>query len=185
MLSQWRGYAGDGTGVSVGFDFKKMPVKAYLPLSMVVPEVGLRKIIYDVNHQNARVAEIFGKCAAASDFTAVAEIVSALQECTVLFKNPAFQEEAEWRLVHGPLVMVPYDTTLDYGVGLGFHVKHRVTDNALVSYYELSFPKEAITTIYLGPQNKFSRYDLDLFLGLNGFRHVTVQHSQATYKSRS
>jgi hypothetical protein len=112
LLSQWRGYAEEGGGYSLGFTFKDQ--------SRVMLENGnsyrphLRRVLYDRDRQEKlvddyleRVCEIIS--VEADQFPAeenqmvagstATHVMNTLMDWIVSFKHPGFKEENEWRLV--------------------------------------------------------------------------------------
>jgi hypothetical protein len=105
LLSQWRSYSDPGKGLSIGFDPDKLANTAYSQQFMV------GQCIYDPNRQREIATEILGTIEgqarirfpdsrARAIFEPVFEAVETdLLRIAVLFKDRAFSEEAEWRLV--------------------------------------------------------------------------------------
>jgi Protein of unknown function (DUF2971) len=109
LLSQWRGYGRGDAPAALGFDL--FPVAQFNNLP---PRTILRKVIYDEAEQKRQVADIVrawlqtAQTLLQSDGTDPKEIfpdpaIEALQEALsehhLCFKNPAFSEEREWRLI--------------------------------------------------------------------------------------
>ena len=108
LLSQWRGYGANGTGVSLRFDPKKFD---YLtgPGSPAGGLMRLWKIFYDGNQQERIVLK-------AIDFAfqrqepidvRVRKAAEAIRFFIPTFKNENFQEERECRLIFTPSVGRP------------------------------------------------------------------------------
>lgn len=116
LLSQWRAYGHRGGGYNLGFTFTS-DTKFYhtSDLSEKESHVILRKIIYDSNKQKEIVTNYVSSIISyAKDATkyfknhggpeaweAMAAMESANILCDLMlsFKNPAFSEENEWRLI--------------------------------------------------------------------------------------
>lgn len=109
LLSQWRGYGRGDAPAALGLDLFPLAQFNNLP-----PWTLLRKVIYDEAEQKRQVADIVRtwlqtvQALLQSDGTDPKEIfpypaISALQEALLehqlCFKNPAFSEEHEWRLI--------------------------------------------------------------------------------------
>jgi hypothetical protein len=105
LLSQWRSYSDPGKGLSIGFDPDKLADTAYSQGFMV------GQCIYDPKRQKELAAEVlsaiesqakmmFPNSPARARFEPAFEAVEGdLLKIAVLFKDNAFREEAEWRLV--------------------------------------------------------------------------------------
>jgi hypothetical protein len=102
LLSQWRAYGLQGTGFSLGFDPKGLAKNARGFL--------LAKVEYDRNTQQQGVSAFFQEVVEMFDGVNVSEIEgseltvyewmeSELLRFVVSCKNPAYDEEQEWRLV--------------------------------------------------------------------------------------
>ncbi len=114
QLSQWRGYADKGAGYSIGFDTKEL-TKQFDPVNGGEDRGGffLSNVIYERKVQVSLVEKLLRAAAVVSDEMAsqlatnlgalIAEVANwvgfRLLQHFMLFKDPAFSEEAEWRLV--------------------------------------------------------------------------------------
>ncbi|MEX2634629.1 MAG: DUF2971 domain-containing protein [Balneolales bacterium] len=125
LLSQWREYSDRGGGYSLGFEFNENTMIFFnqedygnsFEKIKSTPQPLLRKVIYDVEEQNRLVkvyldeikkgydAGINGKVESrfrTKDLHAAvmgAQSVDILLDMIFAFKNPAFKEEKEWRLM--------------------------------------------------------------------------------------
>lgn len=119
LLSQWRSYAANGGGYSIGLDFSnKTKISSDISNLNNVSPLFLRKIIYNksdqqnlvssyldkvINAVNSAIAKGLGK--QYKDMPSYVPSVMAMQAANVLldmiitFKNPVFESEQEWRLV--------------------------------------------------------------------------------------
>ncbi len=115
LLGQWRGYAEEGGGYSIGFTFNDEPQmildegKSYCP--------NLRRVMYDKKRQKyivdgylEKICQIMSKKivkyprkdhVAMSSSTAL-HAMNTLMGWIVSFKHPGFKEEEEWRLMRMP-----------------------------------------------------------------------------------
>jgi hypothetical protein len=105
LLSQWRSYSDPGKGLSIGFDPDKLADTAYTQGFMV------GQCIYDPKRQKQLAAEVLGvienqarakfhDSKARALFEPIFDSVETdLLKIAVLFKDYAFREEKEWRLV--------------------------------------------------------------------------------------
>lgn len=105
LLSQWRGYAGIGGGIAIGFRSQSLA-------ELATKERGrLGHCIYDEDSQNAIIDEIINELLdKTKDFTSfvtsgfrriASDFDNTLIYCGAFFKDKGFREESEWRLVTG------------------------------------------------------------------------------------
>lgn len=106
VLSQWRAYSSDGEGYAIGFDASVFPSLQVRPLRVLydkrqqIDEALFIKSIYAVEQTEAiKYGSDFGRMCA----TFACDMAS--------FKNPAFAEEKEVRIVHA-LVFEPSNDSL-------------------------------------------------------------------------
>jgi len=125
QLSQWRGYCPNGSGFSIGFDFKSS-------LGNLVEEQDftLVKCEYDEGKQKEMIGSFLKKTLeefhenendTLRDFNVWSEFLTLAPK----IKNSKFKEEQEWRLVSRP-------KTLDFN-----DVKFRVGKSMLIPYIEI------------------------------------------------
>lgn len=181
VLSQWRGYAANGSGFAVGFRRGKLE-------ELTDEQVALSKIGYgyrdleDVNEVIGTLAEAF--IGDAQRFRGdPAQIVQASLDPTpeklalqrraamALFrvKNDAFYEEREWRL---HLFERPKEIP---------ELKFRATAKGVSPYKEIKFPADAVCAIVLGPRNQTPESVVSALLEKSGLA-ATVSQSQASYR---
>ena len=147
LLSQWRGYGAVGGGYALGFVGRHIGAQELTSLDK--PEPILRKVIYDRRTQQGLVRDwlegVFrveqelrkhpGQLAAQQrSFQLLFAFSMFLSECMNCFKDPAYWEEQEWRIIQfgrvgdrevikaafrpGRTHIVPY-TALDFSQGKG------------------------------------------------------------------
>lgn len=178
MLSQWRGYANQGTGFAVGFNTKKIQdiIETLSTQNKQIALFKLGKVIYDANLQEGLVRTELKYVTEGNH----GDIQSRLSSLAPFYKNPAFEEEKETRIV----VSVKKDTsTLSQLKGVS--IESRTASNSITTYLPIKFPIEAITHITLGPQNTTDIFQLETFLAMNGYDNdkIKIEHSVASYKS--
>jgi hypothetical protein len=144
LLSQWRAYGRDGRGVAVGFDRERL-------LNAVTQPARLARVIYDDTQLIATLNTIIDHGVEAitkAHFTKDefdrywGSVANFLIQHLMRFKNRAFQEEREWRLICLPRQDV---------------IRFRVNNSRVIPYLEVRFSPEAISRIRLGP--KYGRTD--------------------------
>jgi hypothetical protein len=151
LLSQWRSYGDPGKGLSIGFDPEKLADTAYSQSFMV------EKCIYESDRQKVVAAEVlsaieqqarlaFPDSPARTFFQPIFDGVETdLLKIAVLFKDHAFSEENEWRLV-SPVVS-------NY---LTSPVKFREGRSLLTSYLSFELPsghnrRVELKHVWIGP----------------------------------
>lgn len=177
QLSQWRGYADDGRGVSIGFDKEKFKMNS---------DYQLKKVEYDKRKQKGLARKISDKVlfdikkvikenSAISD----AEIIEILNKYykdmftyLAMCKAPFFKEEQEWRL-------------FKYDNQGSLQFDYIFSNNNLKKYVSVCFD-EIISSydsmdIRLGPKCIAKPEEVKEYIiqkGLNG----SVRESKGTYK---
>jgi hypothetical protein len=198
QLSQWRGYADDGHGVSIGFDkneLEKIKGEEGWPLH-------LKQMIYDRNEQVEflksdlnEVKETFEKADIRYPYKAdgllmpedrkkennekwtevVDTFISVITKIDC-FKNPAFEEEKEYRL----FVRRP-DKVTDYPYPINYRTKrNRIIPNTFINIGDIS--NQPIKQIILGPKNESSELNIEEILAKNEMLEVEIIRSKASYR---
>ena len=190
-LGQWRAYADDARGYSIGF---RGGAIANLPASLLAVEYEREKQVEQMMNalgatykENEADGHSFGD----KFFTSCVMIGSYL----LAFKNPIFRDEKEVRSFHvinventGKLMRLK-----DNGGQLGTKekvagekVEFRIRDNALIGYLDISFRRNfessAIKTIIIGAKNRNWPANIFYFSGSLGYEDITVQKSTSTYR---
>jgi hypothetical protein len=202
LLSQWRLYADDGSGVSIGF------TKEYFDkLGQIRRDRGnefnidLTKVVYEIEEQKAKLSEIVDffrqivKDGGTSmpvqglleDDSQFAKRMSAWRRMIPVsilsyfaaysMKNPSFFDEREWRFVSHNLFS-KIDASLrpfDY----------RAKFDRIVPYRRIRLEDigiSPISSIYLGPKNMTSQRTIEEILKLNKFNDVPVYRSISSYR---
>lgn len=217
LLSQWRGYANDGKGVAIGFYSRNFI------LAQDYKNIKFNKITYDMdivkNELHNYVIEKLKKsylkkknCTGISSYTdAINDIISGMVYNAVFYKNPAFREENEWRLVFYPFgnirnLLINHKTMdlssnqlfydrmyesieykRDYNGLVRGNLQFRCTDDKIISYVDMDFNEikaSMIAEIVIGPKSNIDDKDLRLFLMSNGYdlSRINIRKSTATYR---
>jgi len=192
VLSQWRAYSEDGSGVAIGFDIEKLGIENKLPITGATSQIstGFSKVIYDIEAQKNIVNQIFDHWLdkinlGTTDTTASIEVMGQLKMYASIFKNPSFKEEKECRLIHTPLILDnnENETTL---MGQMSDVYFRENKRDIVSYFKWSFEKEfsssIIPKIIVGPKCRLEKYDFNMYLSVNGLQKTEVSPSSSSYR---
>lgn len=101
LLSQWRGYASHGKGMSLGFNPGAIKALA------TEQHFSLGQCLYDPKKQSKIIETIIDRvlaiCASSACLsTSFDQLEGDLLGICALFKHPAFAEEQEWRIVSQP-----------------------------------------------------------------------------------
>lgn len=199
QLGQWRGYADNGAGISIGFN----PEYLESICDSTTNEnfaVRLSKMTYDVTEQKKLVAKPFETVLhfaqegglslpslldddEAQDRKKKAQ--ADLAKSFILFlphlfsmKNPAFREEKEWRLLS-------HITRIGDGGGDISKMEFRASKDRIVPYIKLKLRDSqlpAIDQVIIGPRNLTPIEAVQAFLSKHGFHGAKVRKSEASYR---
>ena len=186
VLSQWRAYADDGKGYVIGFNAKELlglPIRAL-------------QVLYDKEQQ-------------IKEATATIDALYQLKQedsnefktfCNVFgydlsaFKNPAFIEEKEIRLIH----LLDFKKNNDFmklvdkgGIYFGEdrkgeEIKFRIKQDIPTPYIELDFSNNnkinPIKEVVIGPKNEVMKTAIRIFLETIGIEKIEINKSNASYR---
>ncbi|HXJ99762.1 MAG TPA: DUF2971 domain-containing protein [Gelidibacter sp.] len=186
VLSQWRAYADDGKGYVIGFNAKELlglPIRAL-------------QVLYDKEQQ-------------IKEATATIDALYQLKQedsnefktfCNVFgydlsaFKNPAFIEKKEIRLIH----LLDFKKSNDFmklvdkgGIYFGEdrkgeEIKFRIKQDIPTPYIELDFSNNnkinPIKEVVIGPKNEVMKTAIRIFLETIGIEKVEINKSNASYR---
>lgn len=207
LLSQWRAYSDNGSGLSIGFDQSCFGVEGS-------PLPTLKQVIYDPDVQKQliqpnmdRAIELIEEGAGnrpsllgnfgeteeerrvreARDNDLVVAIFGLFPHLYIL-KNPAFQEEKEWRSV--TIIIAPNqlaEISESQGAGqLLTQLKFCARVDRIVPYAELpldtKLDRPVICEIVLGPRNVTPTKVVEAALLHHGWKGVRVRKSTASYR---
>ncbi|MEK4663025.1 DUF2971 domain-containing protein [Priestia sp. FSL H7-0729] len=184
LLSQWRGYAQDGEGLAIGFSKKVLN-------SLVVEHfTAFKKVVYGKSEQNEYIETILSSLHNTSIASVIPDFHTNERFNIPYYKNPAFKEEKEWRLVYyqDSSSFLNYNTIGEPRIKANFSkIKMRSDGTRLISYMELDFSKikkELIKSVVIGPKSKLSEADIKLFLYSEGYdpNNVKIKVSSCSYK---
>ncbi len=180
MLSQWRGYAAQGAGFSIGFKSAAL-LKAIKGTS--------EALLYPVTYADdyADLGDMTKKLIVAllkSPGEPPDNFIQSAAKEKWAVKNKAFEEEHEYRLILTPkhdaggIITFPSGETAER--------KYRATETDVREYYELSLtainPNDLISEIVLGPKNVSNPEALKRQLKELGFDNIVIRKSAATYR---
>lgn len=146
VLSQWRAYADDGYGVSIGFNRSYFDFYPHGPLLSYNKEhtTGLYDVIYDGQTQDATIKEIVGYLINANNnendkYKLFIHLSHILKKLSYTYKNPAFHEENETRIIHTPFILTNGELGKLTINGALSDIQHRVTNRNITTYFEYDF----------------------------------------------
>ena len=201
-LGQWRGYADDGRGISVGFRSSFLNHITDLNAGMKFEAFDFIKVGYSQRKLNSffqdqcslknavnckddkDVSNLFYNC------------IATTMDNAAYFKNPSFSEEKEWRIIFKwPLLAYNgihlLDEANDHGEFFSpLKYDYCVRNNRLVSHLEIQIRdiRKAIQEIVIGPKCPISIFDLTTYLidmgVLTGFQDkaILISKSESTYR---
>lgn len=177
LLSQWRAYAGDGKGVSIGFDFSH--INTELKLFSITPTVIRQEVIYNQEEQRQKIIQEWGPIKKLDEESRTISFLQTIYPLAATFKNPAFKEEKEHRLILIP-TKFPNETILPENIS---ELKFREKDGAIISYFEYKISiKDVIKRIVIGPRCRATEQDIRLLLSAHSLHDVEIVTSTASYR---
>lgn len=205
LLSQWRAYAGDGGGVSIGFSKQHFEALAGALYAQQSGEaLSLHKIAYSSEDQASLVQSILDdvvhavkagaldtgtlltplegdrKVEVDKHFRSLTASFLALHLVQYRVKNPAFCEEREWRLIS---LILSYATEASSHGDLS-KMDFRPGHDRIVPYRILPLGETVpcITEVVLGPKNITPTRYITAALERYGWKDVPVRISAASYR---
>jgi len=188
LLSQWRGYAGT-SGYALGFDSKVLK-------GLTGDHVLLTPVVYDPQTQRRLISDLVGRWqevfrrsdpgAFSRQIRALGAFVfaQALLFLAASFKNDAFHEEDEWRLLYRRQMVV------DDGSGIKIDYVERA--GMVGSYATLHLPPPTPQTIpvrhfVIGPTSDppLAAFSLQAFLRSIGYSEDLIQISSSVVPLRT
>ena len=164
-LSCWRGYGDDGKGVSLGFDLQEI-VASNNNLSM-------QKIQYANKDPQKEIIANVQRDLKGIQKLDITEAIKTLTEKAIKYKNSAFREENEVRLIYNTL-----------SPAQSFQMKFRGTSNNLIRYVETNFPKSSLKSIVIGPRWGMDANTVRDFLSSYAYNDVLdISVSDASYRA--
>lgn len=182
-LGQWRGYADDGKGVTIGFNSSF--IKKVNTIGDSIQDVAVDFHFARVHYSKKDVDKLFYDTVGLSKIAVDTEpddVIALMKRAVVYsyihapqYKNRNFKDEKEWRIVYSMFLSnlekgdrpgIPQEKNLlSKEITLGNYA-YTLKGDTLVSHVELGLPqiKRAIHSITIGPKSKISRADLKLYL---------------------
>jgi hypothetical protein len=206
LLSQWRGYAGDATGVAIGFSSEHLDCLSKVSLSRHKPGFTLEKVEYELSAQEARVKPTYSVVKQfitdgafntpgrggrrvnsflspdklGQEEVAIQQPRSKLDEALISIFPQLFRLKAHAFREECEWRLLSYLVENENG-----HCSHRVVDNRIVPYREFGFAELApspIAKVILGPKHGTPPKIVEAFLRHNNYGTVKVHRSEASYR---
>jgi hypothetical protein len=190
VLSQWRAYGMNGTGYAIGFKASELVQLQVQPLC----------VEYNVDNQVEEIKTFIRAVHKVESEEDVKQGTDFFHACVRLafdlssFKNPAFSEEDEVRLVHmvnfepsnGSLRLVDPGGTAFGEPALPLDVGFHMSGSTPVPHLDLPFIVDArpcpIAEVVLGPKNDSMPSGVSVMLETIGLANVHVRKSEASYR---
>lgn len=194
MLSQWRGYADDGHGFSIGFSREALEnyrTQGFRLLSIRTDEVSYKRNKHETIVRK-RFRKLFRESSKeygtnCSDKTRVLRLFNdcfqGLIEDSVFIKNPFFKEENEWRMcvwAFNESGTISDVKLVKNGVPEYYMVEYYERNDNSVPYFDMKFDPSIVKNVTLGPKNQTNTIELESLLNSNGF-DCEIKHSDGTY----
>ena len=210
QVSQWRGYARDGTGFSIGLRRDRIDQLGSHYRDNFGFGFSLQRVLYRRDEQEAELAPLFRsaksfvergalksqavtllnlanreeweleKTRIQKEWTGLWWSLAPMMFQLFMMKNPAFSDEKEWRVM-AFLVSKPGEIDLDQMQLCRF----RAAGDRVIPYVDvdLSLVKEdVIEEVLLGPKNITPERYLSGLLENSGFKNVRIRRSEASYR---
>lgn len=179
VLSQWRGYGANGTGVSIELNHSEFVYLTGPDCSHGL--LRLWKVFYDENVQRGIVRKAIEFAWLQSEFPLnkrVQNAADAIEFFIPTFKNRDFEEENEWRLIFSPTP------------NAAVRPRFRAARNMIIPYHTLqglgwsATRPLPITGLLIGPSanKELSAQGARLLLQQHGYADCPVRVSQTPYR---
>lgn len=164
ILSQWRAYAEDGKGVSIGFNLEKLREASNFLIRDVIYTNG---VVYgDVECVADTIGMVIREQHITSEEEQIEVFLHELIPELVKYKNPAFSEEKEVRLIYCDNMI--FEKIADsYGAFREewkakelMHDFRVIGSDNITEFVKLDFNPDAIEEICIGPKCTLSKNDI-------------------------
>lgn len=190
ILSQWRTYADNGRGISVGFNLEKLAGADNLLVREVIYS---NDIVYgDIESDVECVADTMGTVISyhkiASKEEKLKVFLHELIPELVKYKNPAFSEENEIRMIYCEdlkfeKIVDSYDAFIDKWetVELEHDFRSKGYDD-ITEFVKLDFHPDVIEEICIGPKSLLTERDVENIVEKMLGIEVNIIKSKASYR---
>lgn len=168
LLSQWRAYADDGKGVSIGFDLNQLATYDNWLIEKVIytNDIVQGNIENDVEVVADGMPTVFSEHQIIDKGKKIEIFLNELMSVLAKYKNPSFEEEKEVRLIYCEDMM--FEEIIDsYGAFQNKFqtkkLKHEfrtIGGNNITEFVKLPFVSAAVKHICIGPKCLLSESDV-------------------------
>lgn len=177
-LSQWRGYAANGTGVSIGFKRNSILKAIKGSKEVLLYPVAYADEIGKLPNDRANTINAI----LASTGSPSPDAIQALAKERWAIKPSGFEEENETRLI----VTIDSRSATLHPITPGFRIGYVATGSEVREYCEFllgsTIDAEVIESITLGPNNRTNEGALRRALVHFGLPNVVIQRSHLSYR---
>lgn len=185
ILSQWRTYADNAKGISMGFSVSKLISTLKIqPILKILNEgyVGYKVKYLDNKMLDELKEEIIANIRKNGKYKLTNEDANRCIE-NYYTKGEEFKFEEEYRILYNPKQKLIRDYCFE--VEDSFYrqdaTDFRIRDDNIISYWKMPI-KDSIEEVILGPKCKINVTDVTIFLRKNGFNNVDVRESKLSYR---
>ncbi|MFM9903643.1 MAG: DUF2971 domain-containing protein [Pyrinomonadaceae bacterium] len=184
LLSQWRAYTADASGFSIGFDLVDLNHNLrHTPL----------EVLYVVSKQRRELREWVKELSTVYHGTGTDRFQDFVRGCGRLssdllaYKNPAFDEEREIRLVTDLRTAETATSSKILVSGMGqpeVKIEFAMRSGVPSPYIDHNFDGERppIREVVIGPKNRSTEQQIMVYLATLGIDGVKVRKSNASYR---
>ena len=206
LLSQWRGYAGNATGVAIGFSGKYLKWLSGANKNPSLPSFYIQKVLYDPSDHEEIIEPTYLKISQAikegtlSRPQPMGMVPTSMMTYEEREATETANREMRLKLIREfrPIVLQLFFLKsiafqeerewrlLSFLMGNGEDAcSHRVADNRIVPYRKvdlIELERGPIAEVILGPKHGTPPEIVQNFLQLNGYGLVKVARSEASYR---
>ena len=183
VLSQWRAYAKNATGISIGLDYGLFRKSLSGQEHLVILPVEYADSLSDLP-SGGETKQFFNIIESYDDSggSPPAAFLQTLAKVKYAVKRKAYEEEKEIRLIYTPVSHKAPKAPKNANLKRGFFG----SDDAIRDFYEIEFDGDTwsklVTHVTLGPKNTSNPQVVRDFLDEHGLPNTQLQFSSAMYR---
>jgi hypothetical protein len=204
LLSQWRGYADDATGASIGFSKDYLEQFSNAGKGQEESKFSLQKVEYDLEKQKSLIKPTYDQIrqdidSGALEFPGKRSLLDIrsddeIKRDSIKVKKASANLSMRMLLLSAQLFLLKADAfreeqewrLLSYFLKAGDDTcSFRALNDRIVPFREFKLPKladDSVVEVILGPKNTTPVYVIKSLLEQSGFSNVNVLHSEASYR---